>query len=316
MGYRLMQLAADVEATAVGLSATEKLLLLTLCRFSDDQGGSCYPSRATLVALTGLSLPTVKDKIQSLEAAGWMRTEQNPGKPRYFFINIERLTSAAAACGEVEPCSETGEEIDPGKNLTGAKNYPGKNLAGSNSLPGKKVSPRGAKNLAGRGLKSYPRKEQLKDQLKEQESNTAFSLEPRAHVHPRAEVQGVEGTPVDGELFPDKPKRETAKRLASTLQKPEGVSPELWGEWVAFKKKRCKSCTPRMVKHLCDEAAKAGITPEGAMTIQLERGWAGFEADYINNSSRGRFSGSRTAPVEIPFDQRDYNEGINDDNTF
>ena len=52
------------------------------------------------------------------------------------------------------------------------------------------------------------------------------------------------------------------------------------------------------------------------MTIQLERGWAGFEADYINNSSRGRFSGSRTAPVEIPFDQRDYNEGINDDNTF
>lgn len=114
----------------------------------------------------------------------------------------------------------------------------------------------------------------------------------------------------------EKPARETAKSLSASLQKPEGVSDELWQEWVAFKKKRCKSCTPRMVKHLCDEAAKAGITPEGAMTIQLERGWAGFEADYISNSSRGRFSGSRTAPVEIPFDQRDYNEGINDDNTF
>lgn len=112
------------------------------------------------------------------------------------------------------------------------------------------------------------------------------------------------------------PKRETAKRILQTLVKPAGVTDALWSEWVAYKKKRSKGCTQRMVDAIVREAETAGITTQAAMEIQLENGWVGFKAVYVQNGNWGRFSGTRKALVETPFDQRNYDEGINDDNTF
>lgn len=109
--------------------------------------------------------------------------------------------------------------------------------------------------------------------------------------------------------------RETAKRLVQSLEKPEGVSDDLWQEWVAHKKRVSKTCTQRMVNSLVREAGLAGMTPAQAMELQLEKGWVGFEASYVHNrngNSQRHFSLSQ----DIPFDQRDYSEGINDDNSF
>ena len=78
----------------------------------------------------------------------------------------------------------------------------------------------------------------------------------------------------------DKPARPSKPKLV----KPEGVSDQVFDEWQAFKRKLCKGCTQRMVDAIAREAEKAGMTVEQAMTYQLEKGWKGFEADWVRNA--------------------------------
>lgn len=80
-----------------------------------------------------------------------------------------------------------------------------------------------------------------------------------------------------------------ARRPAPKLVKPEGVSDGVWDEWQALKRKLCKSCSQRMVDAIDREAQKAGMTVEEAMVYQLEKGWKGFEAEWVLRD-RGQFS--------------------------
>ena len=77
---------------------------------------------------------------------------------------------------------------------------------------------------------------------------------------------------------------ESAPRVKEQLVKPEGVSEQTWTDWQALKRKLCKSCTQRMVNAIVREAAKAGMTVEEAMIYQLEKGWKGFEADWVTDN--------------------------------
>lgn len=92
----------------------------------------------------------------------------------------------------------------------------------------------------------------------------------------------------------DKP----ASKKKTSPVKPEGVSDQVWDEWQSLKKKLCKSCTQRMVDALVREAEKAGITPERAMVIQLEKGWRGFEADWLKEKNQTRSFGFQEKPQE------------------
>ena len=78
---------------------------------------------------------------------------------------------------------------------------------------------------------------------------------------------------------PKKPKTTKPK-----LEKPDGVSDQVFDEWQALKRKLCKSCTQRMVDAIVREAEKADMTVEEAMTYQLEKGWKGFEAEWVHNA--------------------------------
>lgn len=80
-----------------------------------------------------------------------------------------------------------------------------------------------------------------------------------------------------------------ARRPAPKLVKPEGVSDGVWDEWQALKRKLCKSCSQRMVDAIDREAQRAGMTVEEAMVYQLEKGWKGFEAEWVLRD-RGQFS--------------------------
>lgn len=69
-------------------------------------------------------------------------------------------------------------------------------------------------------------------------------------------------------------------------KKPECVTDQVWSEWQSLKKKLCKSCTQRMVDALVREASKAGMSAEEAMVYQLEKGWKGFEAEWVKNDQQ------------------------------
>lgn len=94
-------------------------------------------------------------------------------------------------------------------------------------------------------------------------------------------------------------KKETKKKSAAPkapkaapVEKPEGVSDELWAEWYAHKKRKSGRVTQRMLDGLIREAGKAGITVAEAMEYQLEKDWTGFEADWYEKN-KGSSKNSR-----------------------
>ena len=61
---------------------------------------------------------------------------------------------------------------------------------------------------------------------------------------------------------------------------------ELFAEYQAIRKsKRAAPFTERMYVAICNQALLAGITPEQAIILCCEKGWTGFNADWIKDKS-------------------------------
>lgn len=280
-----------------GLTSTEKWVAVAALSFRNARTGVCAPpiesrpgapasddkdgeAREDLVTATSLTRTCIKKTLASLESKGVIRLTRKSARPS----QIDFLVDAAA----------TDDETDSPVTTLPVTELPAASLPVTTlpvtTLPVTTL-PLPVTTLPV-PVTTLPQTN--KKQINNKDSVSAYA--ESAELFPSQEENGT-GFPPAPEESPAfdlkaetepakavKPKRETAKRLAASLQKPEGVPVELWEEWVAFKKKRCKACTPRMVKHLCEEAEKAGLTPEGAMTVQLERGWAGFEASYMRDA--------------------------------
>lgn len=61
----------------------------------------------------------------------------------------------------------------------------------------------------------------------------------------------------------------------------EGVSDELWADWTKHRKRKRAVVTQLVIDTLAKEASRAGLSVAQAMTIQIERGWTGFRADWV-----------------------------------
>lgn len=98
----------------------------------------------------------------------------------------------------------------------------------------------------------------------------------------------------------------------SELVKPDDVKDDLFDEWVGFKKSVSKAKpSQRMIDAIVREAEKAGVSTSQAMVIQMENGWQGFKAEYVNK---------RNGSASFAFDPNtvDYNKGLidNGDGTY
>lgn len=92
----------------------------------------------------------------------------------------------------------------------------------------------------------------------------------------------------------------------------EGLTSETAAEWVAHRKRRKASLTPKAWRQVKAEAEKAGWTIENAVLHSLANGWTGFNHDWVR--SRG---GQAARPsTHSGFSKVDYTEGINDDGSF
>ncbi len=59
-------------ASKHGPHSSVRLVLLTLGLHMNEKGGSCFPSQATLAEETGLTIKTVRDRLQEAEEQGWI----------------------------------------------------------------------------------------------------------------------------------------------------------------------------------------------------------------------------------------------------
>ena len=98
----------------------------------------------------------------------------------------------------------------------------------------------------------------------------------------------------------------------SPLSKPDDVDEETFNEWLYHKKQVSKAKpSQRMVDAMVREASKAGISTKQAMITQIENGWQGFKAEYVNK---------RNGTASFAFDPAtvDYSKGLidNGDGTY
>lgn len=75
------------------------------------------------------------------------------------------------------------------------------------------------------------------------------------------------------------------KREKKPLVFPADLPADVRDEWVAYKKKMCRSCTQRMVDDIVEQARLAGMSLADAMVYQMKKGWKGFEAEWVRSSS-------------------------------
>lgn len=68
------------------------------------------------------------------------------------------------------------------------------------------------------------------------------------------------------------------------VQRPDGVSAEVWSDW---KRVRKKPITATVLKRMETEAAKLGWTLAQAVNEAAESGWQGFKAEYVKDRGGG-----------------------------
>ena len=103
-----------------------------------------------------------------------------------------------------------------------------------------------------------------------------------------------------------------------TLARPDDVSADVWGDFLSVRKQHKAALTATALKGIRDEAAKAGISLEDALTICCARGWRGFDASWVGagaTASTGQRKPKATSK-HSGFSTMDYTQGINDDGSF
>ena len=68
-----------------------------------------------------------------------------------------------------------------------------------------------------------------------------------------------------------------------TIQTPEGVSIEVWNDFVAQRKKSKAVISENVINSINKEAQKAGWTLEQALAECAARGWRGFKAEWVKD---------------------------------
>lgn len=73
------------------------------------------------------------------------------------------------------------------------------------------------------------------------------------------------------------------KNHIKTIQAPEGVSVEVWNDFVAQRKKSRAVVSETVIKSIAKEAQKAGWSLEQALAECAARGWRGFKAEWVKD---------------------------------
>jgi uncharacterized protein YdaU (DUF1376 family) len=76
-------------------------------------------------------------------------------------------------------------------------------------------------------------------------------------------------------------KNQEPRTNIKTLPTPEGVSNDLWSDFLAYRKRLKAPVTDRVVSRLLKESKDANMTLEQALETMIFKGWRSFEAKWI-----------------------------------
>lgn len=297
MSFELVQQCIDLDVLENDLSPKEKFVLVVLCRFADDSG-RCYPSLPTLLGLTGFDVRTVRKAIEKLVENGWLSYVQAPGKKRQYTIASARIK------GTVVPCVNPLQVCTPDKNAGGTKLHP---VQICTSTPDK--------NAGGTPYKNAPR---IKHTRNQEETNlqivddSSFSLEPNEAPAENPTSNTADTAPGKEKHPADAKTKRPAKRKAITHLFDVAKLPDDWREL-------CEQIRPDLDPvRVFVEFSFYWTQGKGQGTRRSDKGWTSTWMNWVKRQKEQRVAQSYIKPAftQTPFDEIDYSEGINDDNSF
>lgn len=293
MSFELVQQCIDLDVLENDLSPKEKFVLVVLCRFADDSG-RCYPSLPTLLGLTGFDVRTVRKAIEKLVENGWLSYVQDPGKKRQYTIAVDRINGTGTP---VQVCT------------------PDKNAGGTNLHPVQICTITPDKNAGCTPYKNAPR---IKHTRNQEETNlqivddSPFSLEPNEAPAENPTSNTADTAPGKEKHPADAKTKRPAKRKAITHLFDVAKLPDDWREL-------CEQIRPDLdPQRVFVEFRFYWTQGKGQGTRRSGKGWTSTWMNWVKRQKEQRVAQSYTKPAftQTPFDEIDYSEGINDDNSF
>lgn len=281
-GFKATEIAWSAD---VGSSA-ERLTLLALAKWANDDL-TCFPSLSTLVTDTKLNEKTIREALKRLHEAGLITIKRQAGHNTRYAI--------------------TTTEIGTTKNGSTEIGTPTK--IGSTPLP----------KTAGVPLpKTVPEQitEQINEQINLSVDDSSFSLEPDQsqaanEVPAENTTSNTEATAVRMVKHPAETKKPTKHKAITHLFELEAI-PDDWREL-------CEQIRPDLdPQRVFVEFSFYWTQGKGQGTRRSDKGWTSTWMNWVKRQKEQRVAQSYTKPAftQTPFDEIDYSEGINDDNSF
>lgn len=265
------------------LTPTEKFVAVVALSFRNAESGRCNPAiisddsnKETLCSRSGYTKQCVTKTLRSLAAKGVISLKKAIARPSEITFTVNDVY---------------GKQRLPSTTITDTVN-----------------------DVYGKGKQRLPitDKEQITEQINLSVGDSPFSLEPN---EPPAEnlTSNTADTALGKEKHPaDAKTKRPAKRKAITHLFELEAIPDDWREL-------CEQIRPDLdPQRVFVEFRFYWTQGKGQGTRRSSKGWTSTWMNWVKRQKEQRVAQSYTKPAftQTPFDEIDYSEGINDDNSF
>lgn len=240
---------------------SEKLVLVTLADWCDDQGGNLYPSIQAVADKACVSRSQAQRILHALIADGMLAVVGNeaggaPGSTRRYRLNVEAI-ERMPVLGRAETGSAHATHSADATGRTNATRTGSTNATGRADATGSAHAQDGSHPCTG-GVAPVHK--------------TGSTHATQSVSEPSVNHQGT-----------IRDTRTTRRSRELSLLTGRGVDPKHAVDWLTIRGKH--ALTDTALAGIEREAAAAGITLAEAVRIAAERGWRGFSAAWLADKS-------------------------------
>lgn len=280
---------------------TEKMVLLCLCDFANDNG-DCWPAVDTIAKKCSVTDRTVQRAIKRLCEWGVLTVGHATGKANQYHIDataetvsrghyIYRVTDpmtgefyvGARSCEcriEDDPYWGSGSWVRQclERGVLLAKDV-------LEVLPSRSALAKAEEGHVATALESPLCRNRRKASAG---SLTPDTVSPRHSVTPKMTTKPPTQCHPTPDTVSPKPSKNHQEPSVSNkrARKPAGVSDQVWSDFQEHRKAKRAPLTASAMSAIEREAAKAGWEIEDALTETMLRGWQGFKAKWVNDNGR------------------------------
>lgn len=151
-----------------------------------------------------------------------------------------------------------------------------------------------AKSPNGTDESAKSTKGEIAQSTKQTDINTDVNTdggEAGADARPTDGAQGDDSTadpkPAPAPPAPPPPPEKQDASASSVIQRPDDVTPQTWGDWLALRKQKRAPVTATVVTMARREAGKAGMPLEDFLQVWCVRGSQGLQASWLKDEATG-----------------------------